>query len=155
MTFSKYVTGYCVWLAGSLPIIAWVVRGEISPKGQASYSAITKSSENKLKADVLLPPANEVWGKVMFLHLSVILFTCVRGWLTSMQHWSHDQPPGWWSASRGGGVCVRGGVWANPAPTGTRKAVRILLELLLITGFIIPKNFDVWLRPYIEVLWFY
>ena len=23
----------------------------------------------------LLPPANEVWGKVMFLHLSVILFT--------------------------------------------------------------------------------
>ena len=25
--------------------------------------------------DLLLPPANEVWGKVMFLHLSVILFT--------------------------------------------------------------------------------
>ena len=24
---------------------------------------------------VLLPPANEVWGKVIFLHLSVILFT--------------------------------------------------------------------------------
>ena len=24
---------------------------------------------------LLLPPANEVWGKVMFLHLSVILFT--------------------------------------------------------------------------------
>ena len=24
---------------------------------------------------VLLPPANEVWGKVMFLHLCVILFT--------------------------------------------------------------------------------
>ena len=23
----------------------------------------------------LLPPANEVWGKVIFLHLSVILFT--------------------------------------------------------------------------------
>ena len=23
----------------------------------------------------LLPPANEVWGKVMFLHLSIILFT--------------------------------------------------------------------------------
>ena len=23
----------------------------------------------------LLPPANDVWGKVMFLHLSVILFT--------------------------------------------------------------------------------
>ena len=24
---------------------------------------------------LFLPPANEVWGKVMFLHLSVILFT--------------------------------------------------------------------------------
>ena len=26
-------------------------------------------------SSVLLPPANEVWGKVIFLHLSVILFT--------------------------------------------------------------------------------
>ena len=25
--------------------------------------------------NTLLPPANEVWGKVMFLHLFVILFT--------------------------------------------------------------------------------
>ena len=24
---------------------------------------------------ILLPPANKVWGKVMFLHLSVVLFT--------------------------------------------------------------------------------
>ena len=29
----------------------------------------------KLKSRTFLPPANEVWGKVMFLHLSVILFT--------------------------------------------------------------------------------
>ena len=28
---------------------------------------------------VYLPPANEVWGKVMFLHLSAILFTVERG----------------------------------------------------------------------------
>ena len=27
------------------------------------------------KNDVFLPPAKEVWGKVIFLHLSVILFT--------------------------------------------------------------------------------
>ena len=28
----------------------------------------------------LLPPANEVWGKVIFLHLSVILFTGGSTW---------------------------------------------------------------------------
>ena len=36
----------------------------------------------------ILPPANEVWGTVMFLHLCVILF---GGWLPSMQHGSHDE----------------------------------------------------------------
>ena len=46
-----------------------------------------------------LPPANEVWGKVMFLHLCVILFTGGRGWLTS-QHASQVTWPGE-SASRG------------------------------------------------------
>ena len=30
---------------------------------------------NSATITVLLPPANEVWGKVIFLHLSVILFT--------------------------------------------------------------------------------
>ena len=57
------------------------------------------------------PPANEVWGKVMFLHLCVILFTGVGGWLPSMHHLLHDQedmhPVG------GGGlhpveVCIQG-----------------------------------------------
>ena len=33
-----------------------------------------KSGKNKTKTS-FLPPANEVWGKVIFLHLSVILFT--------------------------------------------------------------------------------
>ena len=27
-----------------------------------------------------LPPANDVWGKVIFLHLSVVLFTGGRGY---------------------------------------------------------------------------
>ena len=62
-----------------------------------------------------LPPAIEVWGKVMFLHLCVILFTG----LPSMHHRSHDQG----SASGeglhpGGGVCIKGagsasGGWAE------------------------------------------
>ena len=45
----------------------------------------------------LLPPANEVWGKVIFLHLSVILFT------------------GGVSGPEGGGCLVPGvgGVWSR------------------------------------------
>ena len=41
----------------------------------------------------LLPPANEVWGKIIFLHLSVILFT-------------------WGGGGEGGGCLVPGGVWS-------------------------------------------
>ena len=44
---------------------------------------------------VLLPPANEVWGKVIFLHLSVILFTGgVPGQVPPRQvHPSRQLPP--------------------------------------------------------------
>ena len=49
----------------------------------------------------LLPPANEVWGKVIFLHQFVILFTGGRAWLL-------------WGGMRGcsGGVhgCSQGGM---------------------------------------------
>ena len=37
----------------------------------------------------LLPPANEVWGKVMFLHMSVILSTGWRGSLYDVTSLSH------------------------------------------------------------------
>ena len=67
----------------------------------------------------LLPAANEVWSNLMFLHLSVILFTRGGGgWLPSMQHRSHNQHQDGWSASRGnlpmgrsasgGGICLQG-----------------------------------------------
>ena len=87
----------------------------------------------------LLPPANEVRGKVMSLHLCVILFTIGGGvWLPSIHHKLHDQgglhpvgglppgglppgglppgglypgvlPPGWFCFR---GVCIHGGqVW--------------------------------------------
>ena len=49
-------------------------------------------------ASQLLPPANEVWGKVMFLQLCVILFTGV-----AYQHASQVT----WPASRR--VCIQGG----------------------------------------------
>ena len=53
---------------------------------------------------IFLPPANEVWGKVMILHVSVILSMGVgeRQWLPSMHHRSHDQSPGRESVSREG-----------------------------------------------------
>ena len=70
-------------------------------------------------SNVLLPPANEVWGKVMFLHLSVY----PQGRRNSFGG----------SASRGrgclqgvciqggeGGVCIQG--WLPPPPPRTRKA---------------------------------
>ena len=69
-----------------------------------------------------LPPANEVWGKLMLLHLCVILFTEGGG---------RRLPPGE-SASRGL-------VGQTPAPpnwilrdTVNERAVRILLECILV-----------------------
>ena len=41
---------------------------------------------------ILLQPANEVWGKVMFLHLCVILFT--GGWGLPNPPWMQN-PRGW------------------------------------------------------------
>ena len=68
----------------------------------------------RYKAALFLPPANEVWGKVMFLHLSVILFTRGGGGLV----WSHFLsgcliPCSFWGGGlhpRRGGSPFRGGV---------------------------------------------
>ena len=98
----------------------------------------------KFMSGCLLPPANEVWGKVIFLHLSVILFTggCLvpRG-----DAWSRG------SAWSGGGGCLvaeagllpGGGAWSRGSALGgclvetpTRRlllrVVRILLECILV-----------------------
>ena len=40
----------------------------------------------------LLPPANEVWGKVIFLHLSVILFTGGSTWAGNPHEQIHPLP---------------------------------------------------------------
>ena len=70
---------------------------------------------------VYLPPANEFWGQVMLLHVSIILYTGggqgVGSWLPSMHYRSHDWSPGGLplgeSASRGfyiqGGLSPGGG----------------------------------------------
>ena len=63
---------------------------------------------------LLLLPANEVWGKVIFLHLFVIMFT--GGWVPG---WSGGGMPGaggacsWW-----GGCLVPGGMPGGDPPDG-------------------------------------
>ena len=37
--------------------------------------SLIKLQKTRTHIHIFLPPANEVWGKVMFLHLCVILFT--------------------------------------------------------------------------------
>ena len=66
--------------------------------------------------------ANEVWGKVMFLHLCVILFTVGGGGAGV-------------SASRE--VCIEGGGWADTPhrilrDTVNERAVRILLKCNIV-----------------------
>ena len=59
----------------------------------------------------LLPPANEVWGKVIFLHLFVILFTGGHAWFYSGGHaWFYS---GGMHGFIQGCVCgfIRGHVW--------------------------------------------
>ena len=46
-----------------------------SKKGNLSIFYDNGTRHGTTKKTILLPPANEVWDKVIFLHLSVILFT--------------------------------------------------------------------------------
>ena len=58
----------------------------------------------------LLPPANEVWGKLIFLHQFVILFTGGHAWLLPGGAWLFGGHAWFYS----GGVCVvlfRGHAW--------------------------------------------
>ena len=80
---------------------------------------------------MFLPPANEVWGKVIFLHLFVILFT--------------GEVPGPGGVPGARGVPGPGGAWSRgvPGPSGCLEetppeqlllwVVRILLECILVT----------------------
>ena len=71
---------------------------------------VTESAEISLLRNTkqtLLPPANEVWGKVIFLHLFVILFTGGRAWLQGGHAWLQGGVRG----CRRGGMCgCRGGM---------------------------------------------
>ena len=75
---------------------------------------------------ILLPPANEVWGKIIFLHLSVILF---RGGGSASVHAGIADPPG---ADTPCAQCMLGDM-AN------KWAVCILLECILVTNSFCPN----------------
>ena len=56
------------------------------------HKLFSPDNHEKWVQNPLLLPANEVWGKVMFLHLCVILFTGQGGGLCpSIHHKSHDR----------------------------------------------------------------
>ena len=80
--------------------------------------AMINAAQDEIEVNVriLLPPANEVWGKVIFLHLSVILFT--RGGLPQCMLGYHPRenapprtmhPPGPWTSPG----------TMHPSPSGT------------------------------------
>ena len=72
----------------------------VKEKGQKSFTCITAHRRS--------------CGKVMFLHLSVILFMEEGG------------------LCAGGGVSVQGGLCQGDPPYGKEQAVRILLECILV-----------------------
>ena len=61
---------------------------------RATSKLTGQDSEKYLAStNIFLPPANEVWGKVIFLHLSVILFTGGRGGTPRQVHPLGRYPP--------------------------------------------------------------
>ena len=64
-------------------------------------------------AFAFLPPANEVWGKVMFLHLYVILF--MGGRYVSQ----HAMGQGVYPSMQWGRGCLPKGMSTTPPPTET------------------------------------
>ena len=100
---------------------------------QAEYP--TKDDKRE-SPSLLLPPANEVWGKVMFLHLSVS-HSVHRGVSVSVQGVSVQGglcpgglcPGG--SLSRGGGLFLGKYLLGRP-PYGNERVACILLECILV-----------------------
>ena len=66
----------------------------------------------------LLPPANEVWGKIIFLHLFVILFTGGGAW-----SWEGVPGPGGCLVPGGGLLWEDAWSWGVPGPRGACQRV--------------------------------
>ena len=94
----------------------------------------------------------EVWGKVMFLHVSVILSI---GWSASRESVSRGVYRIvciWGSLHLGKGVCIQRG-WTDPPEVG-KQAVGILLEcFLVLVLFCIILLFYYYIRCNTNVVW--
>ena len=89
----------------------------------------------------LLPPTNKVWGKVMFLHLSVILFTVGRGYTPPMQTPSGRHPLGRHPLVDTPWQTPPGQTPPGRHPPASRRlllqTVRILMECILVSVLIL------------------
>ena len=110
----------------SLKLIITLITTQLNFKNSSRlqfFKIVLDLRDQRVGANLLLPPANEVWGKVIFLHLSVILFT---GRVPGQVHLPPGTPPArYHSASTPRDQCMLG-------DTGNKRAVRILLECILI-----------------------
>ena len=79
-------------------------------------------------AAIFLPPANEVWGKVIFLHLSVILFTGGGGVSGQVPPGRYTHPPAGTPLPPPGRYTPSNACW----DTVNKRAIRILLECILV-----------------------
>ena len=113
-------------------------RGNVNYDSKVNYLFVTICHFTPL-----LPPANEVWGKVIFLHQSVILFT--RGsspiYGECLQFWGVSNFWGGSSNFQGGFSNFSGGLQffskISFGHTVNAQAVCILLECILVTfGYI-------------------
>ena len=105
---------------------------EQTGKVRENHTKYWKSSGISDKCS-LLPPANEVWGKVMFLHLCVILFTwgggsvqntpCRQTWGVMADPPRQTPTPSWIQTPPQG---------RSPSGYVNNRAVRILLEYILV-----------------------
>ena len=84
------------------------------------------TTQTRILCILSLPPANEVWGKVIFLHLFVILFTggaCVAGGVCGLGGVRGEGGmcgKGGHAWQRGGCVWQRGGMCMVCTPPSTR-----------------------------------
>ena len=103
-----------------------------------------------------LPPANEVWGKVIFSATCVLLFGRECLCMMSLHVWLPGSMfllgrgvsvPG--PMFRGGGSLSGRPHWTETPPYGEERVVCILLECFLVDIFIIP-NFWIWCFPLVR-----
>ena len=84
-----------------------------------------------------LPPANEVWGKVIFLHLFVILFTGGSASVHAGRPLQRRHPPGGDPSPREETPLAQ--IWSDMVgDTVNAWVVRILLECNLVDDCVFP-----------------